>query len=256
MNEFGIAFSPSGDPAYVGTLARKLNMLSSETKKTHNLIGMIEGSDPELKDEYIVIGAHLDHIGMSKWIPDTQDNIYNGADDNGTGSGGVLEIARALINAKSNGNGPKRSVVFMLFSGEELGLLGSQYFVNHPTVPLEKIKGMINLDMIGRLDPTQMSAFAKEKNGQPNYFDGLIDTSGTGIQRIDHNIDQLLNRSDQYAFYVNDIPVAFLFEGFTPDNRMNPDYHGLGDHADLINYKKAADITRIAYRLVYGAANR
>jgi hypothetical protein len=253
-NAHGFAYAPGSRPP----LDKLMQVLAShhgplKERKTHNLVGIVEGSDPALKNEYIVIGAHLDHIGVGS--PDKNgDQIYNGADDNGSGSSAVLAITQALVKAKADGHGPGRSVIVILFSGEELGLLGSQFFVEHPTVEIGKIKAMINLDMVGRLDPKQVSIFDRSKNGEPNLFHSMHDTSGTRIERIDHNVNSLVRRSDQASFYDRGIPVMFFFEGFTPEGEMNPDYHGAGDHADKIDGEKVADIARMAYRHLMAAS--
>jgi hypothetical protein len=253
-NEFGLAFPPDAAITSFADL-KAARPLSNTALKTHNLIGIIEGSHPELKREYVAIGAHLDHVGVRS-DKKGEDNIFNGADDNASGSAAILSISKALATAKKEGRGPDRSVVIILFSGEELGLLGSQYFVDYPTVDISKVRGMINLDMIGRLDPKQVSIFDKSPDGANNYFHRHHDTSGTRIERIDHNVNSLVARSDQYAFYRKGIPVMFFFEGFTPDGEMNPDYHGVSDHADRIDFDKVRDIARLAYRHLLSAANR
>lgn len=253
-NERGVAISADGRPINVSD-AERTRALSATALKTHNLVAFIEGSDPVLRKEIIVVGAHLDHIGEGTPGADG-DGIYNGADDNASGSSAVLAISKALAKAKQEGNGPSRSVMLILFSGEELGLLGSQYFVQNPTVPIGNIKGMINLDMIGRLDPKQVSIFDKGRDGHPNPFHAVHDTSGTKIERIDHNADNLVARSDQWAFYKKDIPVMFFFEGYDKNGEMNPDYHGRKDHADRIDSDKVSDIARLAYRHLLAAANR
>ena len=252
-NEGGVALSPDGKIASVVPVEGRKAMLDAEALWTHNLVGVMEGSDPDLKNEYIVVGAHMDHIGMRTW--GSGDMIYNGADDNGSGSSAILTMARGLAAAKQAGQGPSRSVVFMFFSGEELGLLGSQYWVSNPTIPLESIKAMLNIDMIGRLDPNQVSVFDNGSDGQPNLFHAMHDTSHTGLTSVNHDIENYLRRSDQYAFYKNGIPVIFFFEGFTPNHEMNPDYHGRGDHADKIEMTKLTDITRFVYRHLYAASS-
>lgn len=254
-NELGVALSPDGKIATVDEMPEGLDfdqLLREEAVMSHNLLGIIPGSDPALKDQYLVIGAHMDHIGVSSW--GSGDKVYNGADDNGSGTSSVLALCRALTEASKSGRGPKRSILVCLFSGEELGLVGSTYLVNNPTLPLEKIKGMLNIDMIGRCDPKQVSVFDNAPGGAANLFHALHDTQGTGLTKIDHDIGNLVNRSDQYAFYRKGIPVTFFFEGYTEDGDMNPDYHGRGDHADKIEFTKLTDITRFVYRHVMGAA--
>lgn len=256
-NSRGVAIGPDGRPVTVEPLSkRQMKLLEGEvdaTPNTFNLIGLLEGQDPQLKDEIIVVGAHMDHIGMSRW--GGSDRIYNGADDNGSGSSALMALASALTEEKSLGNGPARSILFCWFSGEEMGLLGSQYFAGHPSVQWSRIKAMVNIDMIGRAQPGRVSVYDGHSRGDANLFHRFHDTSETTLQYIDHNIGRFLSRSDQYPFYRRGVPVVFFFEGMEANGRMNPDYHGLGDHADKLDITKMADITRFAYRHILGAAN-
>src|SRR5262249_20804220 len=123
--------------------------VKSEPGHGQNVIGIVEGSDPVLKNEYVVLSAHLDHIGLSANGPDG-DNINNGADDDGSGSVGLLAMARAFAQGATQGMRPKRSVLFLWNGGEEKGLLGSQYFNQFPPIDLSKVVGNLNIDMIGR----------------------------------------------------------------------------------------------------------
>lgn len=248
MNEKGLAFDKEGKVSSLVEV-KNLHKLQQERLPTHNLVGIVEGSDPALRDEYIVVGAHLDHIGAEE-NSRRRDGIYNGADDNASGSAAVIEIARALGEAKRRGQGPKRSVIIILFSGEELGLLGSQYWVKKAPIPLSKIKGMVNLDMIGRLATDQLSLLYGEKNQALRKHQ---DASGLGF-KIEIESGGLLEGSDHYSFYTQGIPIVALFEGYD-GGEMNPDYHGRGDHADKVNYTKLHNATRLAYRFVVKAAN-
>lgn len=255
LNERAVAFTPDGMAVSVrgGELSAKL---SKDELRTHNLVAIFEGSDPELKKEYIVVGAHMDHLGIaSDWEAEGGDRIFNGADDNASGTSAVLAISKALSEAIASGEGPKRSVIVVLFSGEELGLLGSQFFVENPPVPLARIKGMINFDMIGRLDRDRISVCDVSKDGKPNLFHAFHDASGLGIAKINHDIDRRLPYSDQYPFYLKGIPICRFFEGLTPDGRLNPDYHRVSDHAETLDYAKACDTARFAYRHLMGVAN-
>jgi len=219
------------------------------TPNTHNLLAMVPGSDPALAGEVVVAGAHMDHLGKRS------SSYFPGADDNGSGTAGLLAMARALTEAKNAGHGPNRSVLLILFSGEERGLLGSQYFVGKPTVPLSSIVGMVNLDMIGRQGPTQVSCWDQGKPNGPNLFHDLHDLDGLGFTRIDHDIQRYAGQSDQGPFMRKGIPIVFFFEGFSADGELNPDYHGRTDTADKVDYDKAARIARLAHRHVLGAAN-
>ncbi len=256
-NSLGVAMTPEGVLASVDPIpADKLALLDGDTAaepNTFNLVGLIEGTDPALKDEILVIGAHMDHIGSSSW--GSGDKIFNGADDNGSGTTALLTLARALVKDRELGHGPARSVLFCWFSGEELGLLGSQYYASNPTVEWSRIKGMLNVDMIGRAQSGKVSVYDGHGRGQPNLFHDFHDVADTTLQSVDHNIQSYLNRSDQYPFYKKGVPVIFFFEGFEAGGGMNPDYHGRGDHADKIDLDKMFDITRFVYRHLLGAAN-
>lgn len=225
------------------------------TGRTHNLVALLPGSDPELAGEYLVIGAHMDHIG-TRAGREGADNIFNGADDNASGTSAVMAVAAALAKAKSEGIAPRRSVIVVLFSGEEMGLLGSRHFVENPPVPLSQIKGMINMDMVGRLDRGQLSITDVTKNGQSSFFHDLHDAEGLGFVKISHDVDDLVAYSDGYPFYQKGIPLLDLFEGLTPDRNFNPDYHRVSDHADKIDFDKVAAVARFAYRHLVDAANR
>ncbi len=216
---------------------------------TENVVGVIEGTDPVLKDEYIVIGGHYDHLGFGgpgsgSRMPDTVA-IHNGADDNASGTALVIELAGKLAAEK---NRLKRSIIFISFSGEEMGLLGSKYFTDHSPVDLKKIKAMFNFDMVGRFD--------KEKNS--------ISVSGTGtsleadsiIRMYEKNLPFTVTHSpdgygpsDHASFYSNNIPVFF----FTTGSHM--DYHTPFDDADKLDYEKEKEIGDFGYNLIMNVDN-
>lgn len=194
-----------------------------------NVAGILEGNDPILKKEYIVIGGHYDHIGIdqlpsSSMYKGPEKLIHNGADDNASGTTGILELAEKFASMKDQ---LKRSFIFAAFSGEELGLLGSAYFVNNSPVPLENIITMLNMDMIGRLNPdnnlTVIGAGTSTKwnellNNKNTYdFQLALSNSGSG-------------GSDHQSFYNKNIPVMFFFTG------THEDYHRPSDDVDKINY--------------------
>ncbi|MDP4290304.1 MAG: M28 family peptidase, partial [Bacteroidota bacterium] len=192
---------------------------------TSNIVGYLEGSDPKLKNEYIVIGGHYDHLGMggpSSRKPDTVA-IHNGADDNASGTAGVIELARRIAaDNKSFG----RSFIFITFSAEELGLIGSQNFVSNPTIPISSIKGMINLDMVGRL----RDELTIEGTGSSVESDSLLNVLEKGRSfKVTHS-PGAAGGSDHTSFYNKGIPVFFFFSG------MHYDYHTPSDKADKINY--------------------
>ncbi len=233
--------------------------LDKETKflQGSNVIGFIEGSDPVLKNEYVFVTAHYDHLGM----PDSTV-IYYGADDNASGTSGVIEIARAFAEAKKKGVGPKRSVVCMLVSGEEKGLLGSKYYVDFPLFPLEQTVVDVNIDMIGRVDNAHLD--------NPNYVYVIgSDRISTTLHEINETANKFFTqltldykynaaddpnhyyeRSDHYNFAERGIPAIFYFNG------THADYHKPTDTADKINFDALAKRAQLAFYTAWDVANR
>jgi Zn-dependent M28 family amino/carboxypeptidase len=227
--------------------------------KSRNVIGMLPG-EGELADEFVVIGAHYDHVGLGglgSLAPGTRE-VHNGADDNGSGTVGLLEIARRLTTSLS---GPRRSILFMAFTAEERGLLGSNYYVRHPRYPLEKTVAMINLDMVGRLNNDELTVYG---TGTAIGFDTLIDDVNASYQFKIDKVPAGLGPSDHSSFYEQRIPVYHFFTG------LHNDYHRPSDDFDKINVTGMVRITdmvsqvamRIAttperptYREVRGRAN-
>jgi len=210
---------------------------------THNVVGLVEGSDKKLKEEIIVIGAHYDHVGYLKKQAGA-DSIYNGADDNASGTCAVLAIARAFGASKKK---PKRSILLMAFAGEEKGLFGSRAYVEKPLWPLDKTVAMLNLDMVGRNAPDSVSVGGVKScpdlikiNEEENREVGLM---------LDYSIDSFDNRSDQYNFARKKIPFLFYFTG------LHEDYHQVSDHPDKIDEQKIVKIATLAFRVAWRAAN-
>jgi hypothetical protein len=233
--------------------------LDKESKELSgsNVIGFIEGSDPVLKNEFVMVTAHYDHLGS----PDSTV-IYYGADDNASGTSGVIEIARAFAEAKAKGVGPKRSVVCMLVSGEEKGLLGSKFYVDFPLFSLKQTVADINIDMIGRTDDRHPG------NGNYIYVIGS-DRLSTDLHMVNEfnnmtytklELDYKYNakddpnhyyeRSDHYNFAERNIPSIFYFNG------SHPDYHRPTDTADKINYEALAKRAQLAFYTAWDIANR
>jgi hypothetical protein len=213
-------------------------------QSTRNVLGLIEGGDPKLKNEIVVIGAHYDHVGYSKPHQEGEDYIYNGADDNASGTSAVLAIAQAFGAAPRK---PKRSVLLMAFAGEEKGLFGSRAYVEQPLFPLENTVAMLNLDMVGRNAPDSVSVGGVTRspdlvklNEEENRAVGL---------HLDYSLENYFNRSDQYNFARKKIPFLFYSAG------LHADYHRVGDHADKINENKIAKIATLAFRVAWQAAN-
>ena len=232
--------------AGVRTGGEKLNSI--------NVASIIEGS--HYPNEYIVITAHLDHVGIEG------EDIFNGADDDGSGSMALLEIAQAFKMASLDGHGPKRSIVILHVSAEEKGLLGSEYYTDNPLYPLEDTITNLNVDMIGRTDPTRDS-------DNDNYIyligtDRLSSMLHETSERVNKNtvgleLDYRFNawddpnrfyeRSDHYNFAKNNIPVIFYFSG------THEDYHGPGDTPDKIRYDLLTKRTKLIFHTAWEIAN-
>jgi len=238
----------------------KEELISSE-----NVAAVIKGS--EFPEEYIIITAHLDHVGMSN------GEVFNGADDDGSGTVAIMEIAEAFQQAVKDGHRPKRSVVFLHMTGEEKGLLGSEYYTNHdPLVSLENTVTNLNIDMIGRIDPNR-----EEKNRNYIYLIGsdiisqdLHDVSEQTAKEYSNLVlDYRYNdpkrkvyesgryiennyyyRSDHYNFAVNNIPIIFYFSG------THVDYHKPTDTADKIEYDLLQQRTKLIFHTAWELANR
>jgi aminopeptidase YwaD len=217
------------------------------TRKTvRNVLGAVTGSDPQLKDEWVVVGAHYDHLGLGdqhSLAPSQIGQIHHGADDNASGDGGVLELARLVSRTKEL----KRSVLFMTFAGEELGLLGSSWFVNHPTIPLEKVAGMLNMDMIGRLQNDRL--FVGGVGTSPNFKPWIeeLNKSSVGLN-LDYS-DSGFGSSDHTSFTTKHIPVLFFFSG------LHSDYHKPSDTSDKINADGARKVVSLVYLTMDRIAN-
>lgn len=223
--------------------------LREEIAGAPNVVALIEGSDPELKDEYVVIGAHLDHLGTRGGA------VYPGADDNGSGSTAILSIARAMA---LNPVKPSRSVLFIWFTAEEVGLVGSRFYTDHPLLPLENMVCMFNIDMVGRNEDQGPGDADADNEGHIHLVGSRRGNSGlheivlaaNRYLGFEFELDQesVWNRSDQVNFYNQGVPVAFLFGGF------HPDYHQPSDAPAKINYLKIASAARLYYLAVFGAA--
>lgn len=237
-------------PKIEGTAEFKLDLVKKQSQ-AYNVIGMIEGTDPVLKNEAIVIGAHYDHLGhggRSSLSPNSSD-IHHGADDNASGTSAVIELANMFAKAKAN----KRTIIFMAFGGEEEGLLGSKYYVNNPTFPIDKTIAMINLDMVGRLNENKLTVGGigtatemKKIVEDANYFILKLDPKRPkGTQAVDSYHapftlqlnDDGFGPSDHSSFYGKQIPVLFFFTG------THLDYHKPTDTSDKINYDGLTEIT-------------
>jgi len=212
---------------------------------TQNVAAVIRGSDPALRDEYVILGAHFDHLGRSAFgalDPDAVNTIHNGADDNASGTAAVIELARLLRR-----NPPKRSVMFVTFSGEELGLLGSQYFVDHPPVPLEKVRAMLNFDMVGRMQEDRLIIYGVATAQELN--DIVAKANAAAPLRVTATGDGF-GASDHSSFYAKNLPVLHFF------TNVHEDYHKATDDVDKINALGIARVVALAERVTREIADR
>lgn len=248
----------------------------TERQRTQNVVGIWEGSDPVLKNEYVALGAHYDHVGAGPPFPgsgrflppnnDTSDLIWNGADDDGSGTTALLSMAETLAHNPR----PKRSVLFVWHCGEEKGLVGSDYFTRFPTVPLNQVVTQLNIDMIGRSKPAGDTNPLNAELSGPNeiYVVGskmMSDELGELSEEVNRSYLNLsfnykyddpadphrfFFRSDHFNYARNGIPIIFYFDG------EHQDYHRPGDEPQKIDYEKMARVTRTVYMTMWTLANR
>lgn len=264
MGEDGKGLLEKGKAGAPASKAYKANVdlsyfKSTTTTQVSNVLGIIEGTDK--KDEYVIITSHYDHVGKR---PD--GTIFYGADDDGSGTTGVLEIAEAFAKAKAAGKGPRRTIVFMTVSGEEKGLWGSAYYGNNPVFPLDKTTVDLNIDMIGRVG----EEYLKDTKDSSNYVyvigDDKLSTDLTKItddvnkKYMKMKLDRKYNdpndknrfyyRSDHYNFAEKGVPVIFYFNG------VHADYHRPTDTPDKINYPLMAKRGQLVFYTAWDMANR
>lgn len=245
------------------TYTKELGKLSAELNKdeqllqSSNVLAFIPGSDPILSKEVVVITAHYDHIGIDNGV------VYNGADDDGTGTVALLELAQAFMTAYKEGNGPRRSILIMPVSGEEKGLLGSRYYTENPIIPLANIISDLNIDMIGRDD-------IPHENTKEEYIyiigsnmisddlhnaNELANNSYTNL-KLDYTFNskndpnQFYYRSDHYNFAKNGIPSVFYFSG------VHDDYHQPTDDVEKIDFEKVETVAKLVFHTAWILANK
>jgi Zn-dependent M28 family amino/carboxypeptidase len=219
--------------------------------RLRNVVGVLRGSDAVLKDSFVLVTAHYDHVGMR---PGTAgDNIFNGANDDGSGTVSVIELASALATLKPR---PKRSVVFMTFFGEEKGLLGSRYYGRHPAFPIEKTVADVNLEQVGRTDSSEGPQIANATLTGFDYsdigaaFQKAGDLTGIKVYKHEQNSDTFFDRSDNQALADQGVPAHTLCTAF-----VYPDYHGAGDHWDKIDYANMERVDRMVVLALVMIAN-
>jgi hypothetical protein len=230
-------------PAVQVTLEVKLEEVR---QRTENVIGILPGSDPTLKDESIVIGAHYDHVGFGHYgtrDSHTSGQIHYGADDNASGTAVLLQLAERLSRAQLK---PARTVVFAAFSAEELGLHGSRQYVNSPPLPLSSTKTMVNLDMVGRLRDNRLTIFGTRSAKE--FSDMVLEEAQKlGLQVTESDG---IGRSDHMSFYNKKIPALHFFTG------SHPDYHRPSDTWEKLNVEGMARVSELVQRVAEKVANR
>jgi hypothetical protein len=252
----GFALSPSKRLRVA--LSLRVNQAS-----TQNVVAMLEGRDSKLKKEYVALGAHYDHVGTGRAV--NGDSIYNGADDDGSGTTALLAMAEAF----AKGPRPKRSILFVWHMGEEKGLWGSEYFTNYPTVPLQSIVTQLNIDMIGRSKkPADTNPRNRMLTGSDEIYvigskmmstelgdlSERVNSSYLGLKFNYHydepnDPERLFYRSDHFNYAKKGIPIIFYFDG------VHEDYHQPSDHADKIDYDKMLKVTRTIFVTANEIAN-
>ena len=218
-------------------LSLNVPAVNEKPVKLRNVIGLLRGSDPVLKDTYVMVTAHYDHIGI-KPNCEEKDCINNGANDDGSGTVSVIELANALAARAVK---PKRSIIFMTVFGEEKGLLGSRYYGRHPVFPIEKTVADVNLEQVGRTDDTDgsqvnrasMTGFDFSDVGE--IFKAAGDLTGITVFKHPNNSDAFFGRSDNQALADQGVPAHTICVAFE-----YPDYHGLGDHWEKVDYDNMA----------------
>jgi hypothetical protein len=221
--------------------------VTSDPAEVANVAAILPGSDPELRDTYVVLTAHYDHVGVG--VPDaTGDSIFNGADDDASGTATLVEVAQALATLPT---APRRSILFLAVSGEEKGLLGSEAFVDDPTVPVERMVANINLDMVGRNHPDSVTAIGLDFSSLGPLATDIVARKpelGLVIAPDMQPEEMLFMRSDHFNFAAREIPAIFFTTG------LHDQYHLPSDEVELIEWEKITRIGRMVLYLTYAVA--
>lgn len=236
------------------TVSAKNAKLTVKTKTEQvgvpNVVALFEGSDPELKHEVVAVGAHLDHLGVQNGV------VHPGADDDGSGSSSLIGIAKALHHNRVR---PKRSVLFLAFCGEEMGLIGSRYYSDNPLVPLDKTLCLYQMDMVARNEekPDEKASdnldtihLVGSKRISTGLHEHVLEVNKFVNFKFEYDEEGVYTRSDHYNFARKGIPIAFFFSGF------HPDYHRPTDTMEKLNYEKLTNAAKLGYLLVATTANR
>jgi hypothetical protein len=226
-----------------GWTARVHTSTRTSHVETRNVVGLVEGRDSVLKKEVVVIGAHYDHVGYKKNHAPGEDYIFNGADDNASGTTAVLGVAEAFAQA---GERPRRSVLLMAFAGEEKGLFGSEYYNRKPLIPLSSTVGMLNMDMVGRNSEDSLLLIGTESSPAMTRLTHE-ENNAVGFILVEKKL--AAGGSDHQSFSKRNIPVIFYHSD------LHPDYHQVSDNPETINFDKVAKVARLVYRTAWRVAN-
>ena len=269
LDELGKQAEAAGGVTAIELPNSRVELRTSVDRHTvpdRNVLGLLEGSDPKLKDEWVLVTAHFDHDGVNG------AQILNGADDNGSGTVALMEIADAYALAAQQGQRPRRSVLFAAWNSEERGLLGAWAYTEHPPAPITNIAGVLNMDMIGRNEEVEVGGGGRfnglevqtaESNANAVNMMGfarapelaaVVDAANSGIgleikKRYDNNTSNLVRRSDQWPFLQRGVAALGFMTG------LHPDYHTVYDRPEKINYVKMEKIARLIYQASWNLAN-
>ncbi|HSG80725.1 MAG TPA: M20/M25/M40 family metallo-hydrolase [Gemmatimonadota bacterium] len=244
MGQLGLEAMTAGASSTGAQAAARVQIaadLRVETLAAPNVVGVLQGGDPALREEYVLVSAHMDGLGVGR--PLDGDSIYNGADDNASGTATLLEIAEAVAALNQV---PRRSILFLAVSGEERGMLGSSWFVEHPPVPLERIVANLNIDMVGRNWEDTIAVIGKPYSTLGTLVDSVaaahpeLNVTPVGDRWPGEGF---FFRSDHFNFARKGIPSVFFFNG------THEDYHMPSDEADKIDYAKAARIAQLIFEI-------
>jgi Zn-dependent M28 family amino/carboxypeptidase len=210
--------------------------------RAQNVVGVLPGSDSLLGSTVVIVGAHYDHVGYKKNAPAGTDSIFNGADDNASGTSALLEAAKA---AGAAGARPARSILFIAFAGEEKGLFGSEYYVRHPLFPLTSTRAMLNLDMVGMNAPDSLFLIAEARHKELEDV-ARSQNDGSGFTLVSTGLES--GGSDHMSFTKHDVPALFFHSG------LHPYYHKVVDEASLLNPGKIARVAGLVFRTAWALA--
>jgi hypothetical protein len=240
--------SPPSPVAFEGVDAHfAATAANLDAGRAPNVLAILRGSDPALRDEYVVVSAHMDHVGIGR--PVAGDSIYNGADDNASGTTALVEIAEALASLPER---PRRSVVFLHVSGEEHGLLGSRWYSDHPTLPLAQTVANINIDMIARNSPDSVVVIGKDYSSLGQVVDAVAARHPEIGLVVSDDIwpeENFFFRSDHFNFARKEVPSIFFFSG------VHEDYHQPSDEVHTLDTAKAARVARMVLHALVDIAN-